>query len=233
MSRVSRIAAMDKLGSFKHSERYANVATRYTQSRERKAQVGVPRASALEEGQSGLGVGGENDALLPERDHLDRARKRKDAFRTSCVRFVWLIVVLTVFVAVAVVGFGKFKGWRDSSETPTTPTDADTDAEAARAARVEARREERRNERLSNETSTTSSAQLADEDNDEGVAAERETYSEAQGSFVQHAESSLGSALMYGKRERYAHKFRAGTIDMAVPLYGNGTAPVILLPGDP
>ena len=119
------------LGSFKHSQRYANVATRYSQSRERER-------NAAEEGRRGT----EREALLDDAERGSSGGTRSANGRSgwSCVKALTLIVLLVVVVMVAVVyGTGGLDGWMtrtdDDADGKTSTRTASDSARSSRAAR--------------------------------------------------------------------------------------------------
>ena len=123
------------LGSFKHSQRYANVATRYSQSRERER-------NAAEAGRRGT----EREALLDDAERgsggsAGGTRGANGRSGWSCAKALTLIVLLVVVVVAAVVyGTGGLDGWMtrtddDDADGKTSARTATDSARARRAAR--------------------------------------------------------------------------------------------------
>lgn len=123
--------SLSSLGSFKHSQRYATVATRYSQSRERER-------NAAEERRRGT----EREALLDDAERGSSGGTHAANGRSgwSCVKALTLIVLLVVVIMVAVVyGTGGLDGWMtrtdDDANGKTSTRTASDSARSSRAAR--------------------------------------------------------------------------------------------------
>lgn len=125
--------SLSSLGSFKHSQRYANVATRYSQSRERERNAaeaerrGTEREALLDDAERGSGgsAGG--------------TRGANGRSGWSCVKALMFIVLLVVVVVAAVVyGTGGLDGWmtRTDDDDADGKTSARTATDSARARRA-------------------------------------------------------------------------------------------------
>ena len=111
-------------GSFRHSERYAATAARYSRALERERNVEeVTRDGG---GATSKGVG-ERESLLETPDYLERQRARNDSFKRGCGRMLVFVLVLAVFGAVAAVGFDHF-GRNTLGPTPPAPAPVTTDS---------------------------------------------------------------------------------------------------------
>ena len=111
-------------GSFRHSERYAATAARYSRALERERNV---EEVARDGGGATSKGGGERESLLETPDYLERQRARNDSFKRGCGRMLVFVLVLAVFGAVAAVGFDHF-GRNTLGPTPPTPAPVTTDS---------------------------------------------------------------------------------------------------------
>jgi len=111
-------------GSFKHSERYAATAARYSRALERERNV---EEVTRDGGGATSKGGGERESLLETPDYLERQRARNDSFKRGCGRMLVFVLVLAVFGAVAAVGFDHF-GRNTLGPTPPAPAPVTTDS---------------------------------------------------------------------------------------------------------
>lgn len=111
-------------GSFRHSERYAATAARYSRALERERNA---EEIARDGGGATSKGGGERESLLETPDYLERQRARNDSFKRGCGRMLVFVLVLAVFGAVAAVGFDHF-GRNTVDSAPSAPTPATTDS---------------------------------------------------------------------------------------------------------
>ena len=111
-------------GSFRHSERYAATAARYSRALERERNV---EEVARDGGGATSKGGGERESLLETPDYLERQRARNDSFKRGCGRMLVFMLVLAVFGAVAAVGFDHF-GRNTLGPTPPAPAPVTTDS---------------------------------------------------------------------------------------------------------
>ena len=111
-------------GSFKHSERYAATAARYSRALERERNV---EEVTRDGGGATSKGGGERESLLETPDYLERQRARNDSFKRGCGRILVFVLVLAVFGAVAAVGFDHF-GRNTLGPTPPAPAPVTTDS---------------------------------------------------------------------------------------------------------
>ena len=111
-------------GSFRHSERYAATAARYSRALERERNV---EEVTRDGGGATSKGGGERESLLETPDYLERQRARNDSFKRGCGRMLVFVLVLTVFGAVAAVGFDHF-GRNTHGPTPPAPAPVTTDS---------------------------------------------------------------------------------------------------------
>ena len=111
-------------GSFRHSERYAATAARYSRALERERNV---EEVARDGGGATSKGGGERESLLETPDYLERQRARNDSFKRGCGRMLVFVLVLAVFGAVAAVGFDHF-GRNTLGPTPPAPAPVTTDS---------------------------------------------------------------------------------------------------------
>jgi len=111
-------------GSFRHSERYAATAARYSRALERERNA---EEIARDGGGATSKDDGERESLLETPDYLERQRARNDSFKRGCGRMLIFVLVLAVFGAVAAVGFDYF-GRNTVDSTPSAPTPATTDS---------------------------------------------------------------------------------------------------------
>ena len=100
--------ALDRAsGSFRHSERYAATAARYSKAIERERNA---EEIARDGGGATSRGGGERESLLDAPEYLERQRARNESFRRGCGRMCALVFVLAAFAAVAAIGFQHFNG---------------------------------------------------------------------------------------------------------------------------
>ena len=111
-------------GSFRHSERYAATAARYSRALERERNV---EEVTRDGGGATSKGGGERESLLETPDYLERQRARNDSFKRGCGRMLVFVLVLAVFGAVAAVGFDHF-GRNTHGPTPPAPAPVTTDS---------------------------------------------------------------------------------------------------------
>ena len=111
-------------GSFRHSERYAATAARYSRALERERNV---EEVTRDGGGATSKGGGERESLLETPDYLERQRARNDSFKRGCGRMLVFVLVLAVFGAVAAVGFDHF-GRNTLGPTPPAPAPVTTDS---------------------------------------------------------------------------------------------------------
>ena len=111
-------------GSFRHSERYAATAARYSRALERERNV---EEGTRDGGGATSKGGGERESLLETPDYLERQRARNDSFKRGCGRMLVFVLVLAVFGAVAAVGFDHF-GRNTLGPTPPAPAPVTTDS---------------------------------------------------------------------------------------------------------
>ena len=111
-------------GSFRHSDRYAATAARYSRALERERNV---EEVTRDGGGATSKGGGERESLLETPDYLERQRARNDSFKRGCGRMLVFVLVLAVFGAVAAVGFDHF-GRNTLGPTPPAPAPVTTDS---------------------------------------------------------------------------------------------------------
>ena len=118
---------LDSVGSFRHSQRYAATAARYTKTLERER--------SMEEARASTSSGSDEERLLTTSGaYIERQRAKNEKYKSSCARWLCAVCVMCVFAAVAVLGYGHFSGkfdFRnffasddDSSSTTLVPTNA-------------------------------------------------------------------------------------------------------------
>ena len=113
--------ALDRAsGSFRHSERYAATAARYSKAIERERNA---EEIARDGGGATSRSGGERESLLDAPEYLERQRARNESFKRGCGRMCALVFVLAAFAAVAAVGFQHFNG-DDSPAKVTVDSDS-------------------------------------------------------------------------------------------------------------
>ena len=113
--------ALDRAsGSFRHSERYAATAARYSKAIERERNA---EEIARDGGGATSRSGGERESLLDAPEYLERQRARNESFKRGCGRMCALVFVLAAFAAVAAIGFQHFNG-DDSPAKVTVDSDS-------------------------------------------------------------------------------------------------------------
>ena len=113
--------ALDRAsGSFRHSERYAATAARYSKAIERERNA---EEIARDGGGATSRSGGERESLLDAPEYLERQRARNESFNRGCGRICALVFVLAAFAAVAAIGFQHFNG-DDSPAKVTVDSDS-------------------------------------------------------------------------------------------------------------
>ena len=117
--------ALDRAsGSFRHSERYAATAARYSKAIERERNA---EEIARDGGGATSRSGGERESLLDAPEYLERQRARNESFKRGCGRMCALVFVLAAFAAVAAIGFQHFNG-DDSPAKGTVDSDSASSA---------------------------------------------------------------------------------------------------------
>ena len=130
---MSGAASLDRSsGSFRHSERYAATAARYSRALERERD-------AEETATSGRGGdGGERERLLDAPEYLERQRRRNDSFRRGCGKALAIALALAAFAGVATFGFQYFSKYKHDNAASTTPGPSLVRGNATTAARAPA-----------------------------------------------------------------------------------------------
>jgi len=94
---------LDSVGSFRHSQRYAATAARYTKTLERER--------SMEEARASTSSGSDEERLLTTSGaYIERQRVKNEKYKSSCARWLCAVCVMCVFAAVAVLGYGHFSG---------------------------------------------------------------------------------------------------------------------------
>ena len=233
-------------GSFRHSERYAATAVRYSRAleRERNAEeIARDGASGSERSLS------ETELLLGEPGYLDRERRKNDSFRQGCGRACVAVFVLAAFAAVAVIGFQHFRednfSKHKADAVAVDPSSTTTrSSSASRATTVERKSAEVSAWSTSAEKAGNSSRTHPpppppppmSEEVFEEVAADE--AADLVADAMKHSRGTSGgltAALLGRKRERIGHKFKPLSNTTVTPDTGDGepdTVP-ISLPEDP
>ena len=236
--------ALDRAsGSFRHSERYAATAARYSRALERERNA----EEIARDGASGSGrSGNETESLLGEPGYLERERRKNESFRRGCGRACVAVFVLAAFAGVAALGFQHFsKDKADAVAVDPSPTPARSPSSASSASKTQRSSAEVSAWSTSTEKAGNSSQTHTppppppppmSEEKFEEVAADEATDLVADAiKKAMNAPGGMQAALLGRKRERIGHKFKPLSNSSVTPETGDGEPVVVptTLPKDP